>query len=45
MPDLPSGTGFGATRTLSSNLGADTRELALKIFSGSTLPPARGISL
>ena len=42
--DLPSGAGggptpvsFGATRTLSKNFGADERELALKIFSGTVL--------
>ena len=42
--DLPSGAGagptavpFGATRTLAKEFGADKRELALKIFSGTTL--------
>ncbi|MBN30328.1 MAG: hypothetical protein CMB34_06670 [Euryarchaeota archaeon] len=42
--DLPSGAGagptavpFGATRTLSDKFGADSRALALKIFSGTTL--------
>jgi hypothetical protein len=43
--DLPSGAGnegtspvaFGATRTLSSNDGADTRALALEVFSGTVL--------
>mgnify|MGYP005734947463 FL=1 len=42
--DLPSGAGagptavpFGATRTLSKEFSADSRRLALKIFSGTTL--------
>lgn len=42
--DLPSGAGagptavpFGATRTLSKEFGANERELALKIFSGTVL--------
>lgn len=42
--DLPSGAGagptavpFGATRTLAKEFGSDTRELALKIFSGTVL--------
>lgn len=40
--DLVSGAGalgsaFGATRTLSSNDGADTRALALEVFSGTVL--------
>ena len=33
----PTAVPFGATRTLSKEFGADSRELALKIFSGTTL--------
>lgn len=39
--DLPTGTGFGATRTL-QNLGTgDNRALALKLFSGTVLEAFR----
>lgn len=39
--DLPSGTGFGATRTLQNNGTGDNRLLALKLFSGTVLEAFR----